>query len=388
MNLLPAIVIGGPPHSGKSILAYSLSQALRLRDVQHYVLRAYPDGEGDWANQASQDLVRAIRIKGIGSPEWVQRICRDIDHRHLPLIVDAGGKPTDWQEAIFDQCTHAIILSPDEEARQHWRSMFVRHGLALVADMCSDLHGVNAIQDAGAAQVLRGALASLERGQSATGPAFEALVERICSVFAYTRDDLRKLHLRQAPVELTLELKRLGHTLAALDETEEWQPQHLPRVLDYLPESVPLGLYDRAPNWLYAALALFAYPEPLYQFDVRLGWVKPPALCIGQPADDASLQAQLYPQADHVRIEFVLRKDYLDYAEAEGVCVPPVPSDSGVVLSGKLPLWLWTAIALAYRSAPWLGVYQPRLHDQAVIVKSNTGQMSVGQLAKSLDVLA
>src|SRR5438552_6610469 len=46
---LPAILIGGPPHTGKSVLTYSLSQALRKRSIEHYVIRASPDGEGDWS---------------------------------------------------------------------------------------------------------------------------------------------------------------------------------------------------------------------------------------------------------------------------------------------------------------------------------------------------
>ncbi len=381
MNLLPAIVIGGPPHSGKSVLAYSLSQALRQCKVQHYVLRAYPDGEGDWANQAKQELVRAIRIKGVGSPEWVQRICRDIDRRHLPLIVDPGGKPTAWQEAIFDYCTHSILLWPDAASREVWRSMFYRHSLTAIADLQSDLRGVNAIADA--STILQGTLAGLERGQMASGPAFDALVERICGLFAYAPDDLRKRHIRQSPAELVLELERLGRTLDALDATEEWQPQCLPATLDYLPPAVPLGLYGRAPNWLYAALALFAYPESLCQFDVRLGWVSPPLLCVAQPAEEALLQATIHHQADHLRIEFALRESYLDYGEADGLCIPPIPPDTGVVLSGKLPQWMWTAIALAYRSAHWLGIYQPKLHDKAVIIKSDDARLAVGQLVRS-----
>lgn len=380
MNLLPAILVGGPPHSGKSVLAYSLSRALRLRGVLHYVLRAYPDGEGDWANQADQDLVRAIRVKGVGSPEWVQRICRDIDRRHLPLIVDPGGKPTAWQEAIFDCCTHSILLWPDAASREAWRSMFSRHGLTAIADLQSDLRGADAIVDSGT--VLRGALAGLERGQVASGPAFEALVERICGLFAYAPDDLRKRHIRQSPAELALDLERLGRTLDALDAAQEWQPQCLPATLDYLPPAVSLGLYGRAPNWLYAALALFAYPEPLYQFDVRLGWISPPLLCVAQPAEDALLPAAVHQRAGHVRVEFALRESFLDYGEADGLRIPPIPPDAGVVLSGKLPLWMWTAIALAYRSARWLGMYQPQL-GQAAVIKSNVEQPRVGDLLPS-----
>jgi CRISPR-associated protein Csx3 len=191
------------------------------------------------------------------------------------------------------------------------------------------------------------------------------------------------MHLSSASVELVIELGRLGRTLDALDSQQKWLPHHLPRVLDYLPQATPLGLYDRGPNWLYAALALYAQPEPLYQFDVRLGWVRPPELCIGQPAEDSPLQAVLSQRSDHTRIELVLREAYLDYSEVDGLCVPPVPADRGIVLSGKLPLWLWTAVALAYQSAPWLAVYQPQLRDQAVVVKSQTASLSPGQLIRS-----
>lgn len=381
MNLLPAIVIGGPPHSGKSVLAYSLSYALRLRHVEHYVLRAYPDGEGDWANRASQELVRAIRIKGAGTPGWIERICRDIDRRHLPLIVDPGGQPTDWQEAVFRQCTYAVLLCPDEESHLAWDTRFKRHGLPVLADLRSDLHGQNAIEDRG--QPIRGTLAGLERRHTATGPAFEALVECLATVFNYTPNELRQAHLNQAPTDLVIDLARLGRTLNALDANFEWEPHHLPRVLDYMPPSVTLALYDRAPNWLYAALALYAQPEPLYQFDVRLGWITPPRLRIGQPAPDAPLQARLSPRADHVRVELSLTGSYLDYAEAEGLCVPPAPLETGVVLSGKLPLWLWTAVALAYRDALWLAVYQPQLGDQAVVIGTQTDQKVIGQRVHS-----
>jgi len=386
MNLLPALVIGGPPHAGKSVLAFSLSQALRTRNVAHYVLRAYPDGEGDWSNQANQELVRAIRIKGLGTPEWTQRICRDIARRHLPLIVDPGGRPTDWQEAVFDECTHAILLWPDADSRRTWEAMLKRHGLAMVADLRSDLHGVNDLEDNGS--VLRGTLAGLERGATANGSTFDALVERVSGVFSYSPSELRTMHLAQAPVELVIELARLGRTLNALDNAFEWRPEHLPRVLDYIPQSTSLGLYDRAPNWLYAALALYAQPEPVYQFDARLGWISPPTLRIGQPADDAPLQASLSSRSDHIRVELALRDAYLDYAEAEGLCVPPIPEGSGMVLSGKLPLWLWTAVSLTYASAPWLGIYQPRLQDRAVIIKSQIVGLAVGQTIHSAPVLA
>jgi len=382
MNLHPAVVIGGPPHSGKSVLTYSLTQALRRQNVPHYVLRAYPpDYEGDWSNEADSSLVRHIRIKGAQTTDWIVPICRDIARRHQPLIVDVGGRPTEQQESILNECTHAILLARDEDSRRTWQTLFARHGLMLLADLDSDLHGVSLLHEA--TPIVRGTLSGLERGKVACGPVFEALVDRLSALFAYDAVELRESHIRTAPVETVVELARMGRALGLASDPYKWNPLHLPQVLDYLPSGVPLGIYDRGPNWLYAALALQAHPATLYQFDVRLGWVTPPRLRIGQPTPDAPLQARLSPRADHVRVELSLTGSYLDYAEAEGLCLPPAPPETGVVLSGKLPLWLWTAVALAYHDALWLAVYQPQLGDQAVVIRTLTDQKVIGQQVHS-----
>ena len=107
-NPLPAVAIGGPPHSGKSVLAYSLSATLRELEVDHYLFRAYPpDGEGDWFLEGEPAFVRHFRVKGARSEAWLAPLIRDIAQRRLPLLVDMGGLPTEAQEAILDACTHA-----------------------------------------------------------------------------------------------------------------------------------------------------------------------------------------------------------------------------------------------------------------------------------------
>ncbi len=42
INLLPAVLIGGPSHAGKSVLFYNLTRALRKRQIPHHALRVYP----------------------------------------------------------------------------------------------------------------------------------------------------------------------------------------------------------------------------------------------------------------------------------------------------------------------------------------------------------
>jgi len=384
MELFPAILIGGPPHMGKSVLAYSLTHALRERGVQHYVLRAYPDGEGDWANESDQELVRRIRVKGQGTPLWVDHICRDIAARHLPLIVDVGGRPTPDQERIFDCCSHAILLTGDEAAHTAWTAMLARHGLIPLADLHSQQHGPGFVTDAGSP--LRGVITGLERGTTAAGPTFQALVERVARLFAYDPEELRRSHLTAAPVETTVDLDRLARALSVpfAGEKAIWAPHHLPAVLDYLPENTPLAIYGRGPNWLYAALACLAFPAPFYQFDVRLGWVSPPALSLGS-SPEAPVQVHRQSQADYTQLTFTLPTAYLDYREAQGVVVPPVPPEQGLLLSGKLPLWLWTALAMTYCQALWLAVHQPQLGQKAVVVFSHVPGLLPGHLVAASD---
>lgn len=391
MELFPAIAIGGPPHSGKSVLTYSLTQALRARGVEHYVLRAAPDGEGDWAYEAARATVRLLRIKGAFTPAFVDHVCRSLANRHLPLLVDVGGRPSTEQERIFDYCTHAILLTRDPASHAIWLDLVERHALPLVADLTSRLTGESHITDAG--PVLRGVVTGLERGtppwpppaggKREGDPVFDALVERVAAIFAYDADELRRMHRAMAPVELVIEVDRLLRTLGIPEKGPRWEPAHLPRVLDYLPGQTPLGLYGRGPNWLYAALALHADPAPLYQFDVRLGWVAPPVLRYGTPSPHAPLRVRAFLRPNHVRLTFSPVGAYLDCDEIEGLPVPPPPSDRGVVLSGRLPLWLWTALALAYRDAPWLAVYQPQWRDRALVVRSRVREPRFGSLVVS-----
>lgn len=358
-NPLPAVVIGGPPHSGKSVLAYSLTRALRARGVSHYLLRAYPpDGEGDWFHEGEQDVVRHLRVKGAASDHWLGPLRRDIARRHLPLIVDIGGLPTQEQESILDECTHGILLTPSDEARRDWMDRFAAHGLVLLADLRSDLRGKHRLD--ATEPVIRGVLSGLERGNVAQGPAFDALVERLEALFRPFAPDLYRRHMETAPAELVVDLERLARQRGR--DPNRWLPEDLGWVLDFLPAEETLALYGRGPNWLYAAIAVHALPASFYLFDVRLGWTAPPALRIGTPSSSA-LQVRVgWEQGQSAaRMEFSLPDSYLDITELEGTTVPPPPAE-GLILSGKLPLYLWTALARLY--APrlaWLAVVQPQL---------------------------
>jgi CRISPR-associated protein Csx3 len=363
-NQLPAVVIGGPPHSGKSVLTYSLTQALRRRNVPHYVIRAYPpDGEGDWYQAGDQAFVRNVRVKGAQSEAWLPLLKRDIAHRHLPLIVDMGGLPTPEQEALLDACTHAILLTRDPISHQEWDTRMARHDLRLLADLHSELAGTSRLDTT--APVVKGTLTGLERGTTASGSVVTALVERLATLFTPATQGLRRRHLTQAPVELAVDLQRLAAHFGL--DPRAWSPGVLPQVLNYLPAERPLGLYGRGPNWLYAAVALQAHPAPFYLFDVRLGWVEAPALQHGPPdtSDLWALETNLLSTG--VLWEIRLLDAYLDHRATTSLHVPASPDNERLVLSGQLPLWLWAALVRACKSTPWITVFQPQLRGGVIV---------------------
>ncbi|MEZ4726049.1 MAG: hypothetical protein R3E79_02820 [Caldilineaceae bacterium] len=275
MQRLPAIVIGGPPHSGKSVLTYALTQALRAAGVDHYVLRACPDGEGDWSNETPPDTVRLLRNKGQFTESFVANVCNALQGRHLPLLVDVGGRPTQEQEIIFDFCTHAILLSRDETAMEQWRALVTRHQLSIIAELQSSLTAAEAVFEE--YPILCGRIQGLERHQPVQSPLLERLAWNVKTLFELATVDLPALHLALAPTELAVDLERMRKAVQATP-TARWQPSDLPAALAYLPRATPLALYGRGPNWLYAALAALAWPAACYQFDPRLGWVQPPPL--------------------------------------------------------------------------------------------------------------
>lgn len=353
LNLLPAILVGGPPHSGKSVLAYSLSQALRTRKVAHYLLRAAPDGEGDWAQEMDWRWVQAIRFKGAWDEHWVRVVCRDLAARIMPLLVDIGGKPTAEQMAIFDQCTGAILLTPNEEAARAWRAMVTERGLPVIADLRSVRTGESMLwhDEDGA---LRGCLSELERGKLAEGIAFEALVKRLERLFAFSEDELARTHLQAAPKDAHVVLIR-----AISSGADRIAEEELEAIVARVPSGQPIALYGRMPVWL--ATALSARREVRWQFDARLGWVRTPTFVMARPGEplpevQAGLRFALREvSAGVVQLDVSREVYYLDYEAMDGVRVPYVAPSARVringpqVAGGGLPLWVFAALGRAYR---------------------------------------
>ncbi len=377
--VFPAILIGGPPHSGKSTLTYRLRQALLRHGIIHYALRASPDGEGNWYNEAPHSVVAELRAraKDRWSEDLATYLSRDVANRHLPLLVDAGSVPSPETAMIAAQCTHAILLAADPTDLAPWRELVETHGLALLADLDSLLAGPSSICDDGA--MLRGVIGGLAPEQSSDGICFDALCRRVAQVFAYDADELYRAHLALTDLDLVLHVERAIYPLPA-HAPNGWRPDELPALIDSLPRATPLGIYGIGPVWLYAALAVASHPARCAVFDPRHGWVEPPPLRLAEAPGAERLRwdgVHLHP--DHLHIRLSIPRGYLDYRDAPGTPIPPALTDRGVILDGKLPNWLAAAIARAYADTPWVALYYPPING-AVVVRSRDPAVPLGSV--------
>jgi CRISPR-associated protein Csx3 len=388
---LPAILIGGPPDAGKSVLTYNLTRELRRCEIPHYVFRASADIEGDWFLQGDLETVRQIRLKVRDYRHWTdifrEFVCRDLAHRYLPLIVDLGGLPRDEDNCIFQVCTHSILLlkPENEEATRTWRRYTKTNGLRPLAELRSQLEGDSILISK--EPTITGTISGLVRGARLHNTVFDTLLERVSQLFSsFSLDELEKFHLDAAPKDvLVVHLPHQLHALAS--DTDEWTDDMLQPLLAKLPAQIAMAVYGRAPNWVYGTLATHAGTQPFHQFDARLGWVTPPAL---QARESGQLsQPLIYIKEENYNDSYVILihpiHNYLDYIEADQLVFPEPPPHRGVVVSGKLPLWLFTALARFYvqRNVPWIALNDAR-DNRPVVTYSQVDSHPIGKILPKL----
>lgn len=383
-NEFPAILVGGPPHSGKSVLLYHLSQRLRARQVSHYVLRACPDGEGDWLYHTSPDVVQTIRVKGAFTAEFTQQIIAYLQQRPLPLLVDVGGRPTPEQEAIFAHCTHALLLigdrSPQDTAaferdRQQWSQMMARQRLPILETIRSTL----ADTEPSASEPSHfKTISGLHREGFKPGLVFEGLANQLARMMHFSEAQLAAVHQARLPADhhfLNVEKQANGR------DGRLWQPADLPELVDELPADGPLAVYGRSANWVYATVAAASMAAPFTMFDAKLGWVTVPTLPRrGVHADD-DWQVTLQADEDATVLKMSTRSQYLAVDQPEQIPLPVLPADKGVILTGRIPHWLLTAVCRQLApTQSWLAVHQPGELAAAVVVASCNPAYELGQI--------
>ncbi|HID85712.1 MAG TPA: hypothetical protein EYP54_11570 [Anaerolineales bacterium] len=373
----PGILLMGPPNCGKSVLAHWLTRQLWQRRVAHFLLRTAPDGEGNWFYEGEPEAVIPLRLdhKGRYTPELVREMLRVVRERHLPLLVDMGGKPRGEQRKLMTVCTHGILLYRTEEQRAQWHQwLSEEHSpLRLIAELRSDLDAVERIETT--VPLLRGVIGGLRRHPPyRPGLVAQALLERLADLLGYDEATLAAYHAQTAPEGADfLHLDDLARALGQ-EVPHWWTPEELPAALAHLTPK-PYALYGRGPVWLTASIAAHLAPHPVWLFDMHFGWIPLPEV-VPEPRPPWLLTLRERGLADEVSV--TLEEPFVHWGT-----LPwrgPRKGSRGVILSGKLPRWAFAAwVRYLQPSRPWIAIYDPRFLG-AVVVASRDGRPAVGSL--------
>lgn len=135
-----AILIGGPPNSGKSVLSNALRMSLLAKkpEAQIYLHRANWDGEGNHTFE-TPDRDLATRLTKENKFKLDQHLNADkligeyfkyhaqatANIRQVVnlALVDVGGVPDPVKTPVVEQCSHYIAISNDADKVQAWHDL-------------------------------------------------------------------------------------------------------------------------------------------------------------------------------------------------------------------------------------------------------------------------
>lgn len=127
VQLCPALMIVGPPNSGKSVLSHTLFQTLLQENPHVYLQRANWDGEGNWTLElGDEEQAENMKVAHKGEltqsffPYHAQAIL-ELRRQKSLVLVDIGGMTQPEKQPILEACSHYLIISskPDEVTKWH-----------------------------------------------------------------------------------------------------------------------------------------------------------------------------------------------------------------------------------------------------------------------------
>ena len=151
--LCPALMVVGPPDSGKSVFSHALFQSLLRENPDIYLQRANWDGEGNYVlaleSHAEREGYKRANKGGL-TPDFFpyhgQAILQLRRQKKL-VIVDVGGMVQPEKQPVLEACSHYLIISSQPDAVQSWHEFCRDRGnLTPVAVIFSVLEDVETVE--------------------------------------------------------------------------------------------------------------------------------------------------------------------------------------------------------------------------------------------------
>lgn len=370
------IVIGGPPHSGKSVFIEALMQNLDKDNT--FSFSAAPDGEGPWLQRHYDDPeVTKWRQKGKFTSEFVEDRHKKIAEWDGPLmVIDVGGRTSEENARMVEGATHAIILAGDLSKVAEWREFFGRLGIEVIAKLRSDYHGIRDLQlEMGSDDThVTSSVHHLERGeyagdretiQQVAGLISDMVDRNSAYIDSHEADNRNPFEIFIPEVFGDLPNETVQKTIKTRSgEEKTFQNKQMLRSAIPMIYNKALA-FDGRPVWLngpvnsWEAIALASAFDDASCEDIRLrgpdGYISTKKLDQSESLDEkwwnpVEQRGDVcgYP-IYYVHNTAHASNNPVSPSDLSNMTIPEVPENAIVVISTQGPNWLKASIALGYK---------------------------------------
>lgn len=359
------IVFCGPPHSGKSVFIENLLKKMPTDSMT--IIRACPDGEGNWSNNENQNETSMVRKKGKFTNTFIQDACKAIDNQTNKIVlVDAGGVMSKENEEVFQHCDSFVVLSSDEKKKEEWLQFGNDLGLDCIASLDSSLEGQEEVYTE--LPYLQGRIVGLERGQTLeNSPIINGVISTIIKKSKYFEQESVQ---ETTPKEVFIDDTDLGFELGYGKEIYtnkdmavrqvRWKEEAIPQLYQCISEKVKntntVRLNGIRANFILSAICKACRQnnvENISLYDVRSSEYIPIKNIPKQANlnECEGLDYHIVESQDNLFMDVDITKEKYSLEDYEKCVLPEIDGNKSLYLSGRLPNWLLASITSSYQSS-------------------------------------
>ena len=358
------VVFCGPPHSGKSVFIANLID--KLPTDAYTIIRACPDGEGNWSNNKNQNETSIVRKKGKFSTSFIEDACKAIDNQiNKIVLVDVGGMISKENKQIFEHCDSFVVLSSDEKKKKEWLEFGQKLGLKCLGYLDSSLEGKEEIF--ARQPYLQGRIVGLERGEVLeNSQVIDVIVSDIIKESRYGENTKKEYTNFMGTIIDDTELGfALGYGKEILTEDGtpikqvKWSEEALPKIYKNIQKKISPEQVVRI-NGIRANFVLSAICKALRKngiqdistFDARTKQYIPIKSLPKKRGikQTEGLVYNIIENRENIFMDIDITKEQYSLEDYERCMLPHIKENKNLYLSGRMPLWLLASISSSYDS--------------------------------------
>ena len=358
------VVICGPPHSGKSVFIANLID--KLPTDAYTIIRACPDGEGNWSNNKNQNETSIVRKKGKFTKSFIEEACKAIDNQTNKIVlVDVGGIMSKENKKVFEHCDSFVVLSSDEKKKKEWLKFGQELGLECLGSLDSSLEGQEEIYSR--QPYLQGRIVGLERGEVLkNSQVINAIVSDIVRKSRYgeksEKENTNFIGTMIDDTELGFDLG-YGKEILTEDGTSikqvKWSEKALPEIYKNIKEKVdtkqPIRINGIRANFVLCAICKALKKngaQNISTYDTRTKQYIPIKSLPKKRGvkQTEGLSYNIIESKENIFMDIDITKEQYSLEDYEQCMLPQIKENKNLYLSGRMPLWLLASISNSYDS--------------------------------------